>query len=118
MSAEYPQISGIVRNARKSLGLSQSELAKKSGISRHTIGEVETNKRMPSLDAFCQLIRALDISADRYVYPHHERCKPEHEQFFNEFLNCDEYEQEILIGMMRSLHHLRALRHNEPEKQG
>ena len=34
-----------IRNRRKELGLSQEELAEKSGVSRTTISELETEKK-------------------------------------------------------------------------
>jgi transcriptional regulator with XRE-family HTH domain len=111
MPAGTPQIGGIIRSARESMGLSLSELAKLSSVPKQTIGLVENNKRMPSLKVFCRLVHALDISADRVVYPHRASRALEHEQFFNGYLALDKHEQRFMQII------LRALRHDASEKQ-
>jgi transcriptional regulator with XRE-family HTH domain len=115
MSAAIPQIGGIVRSARESLGLTQSELARKTSVSKHTILMVENNQRYPSFEVLYRLVHALDISADLIVCPHRLTCTPEQERFIREFLSCDDREQKILEKLFRCL--LRALRQDVPEKQ-
>ena len=48
-----------VREFRNSLGLSQLELAKKTGVSRQTINMIEDNKYNPTLELCINLALAL-----------------------------------------------------------
>ena len=56
-----------IRALRKSLGLSQEELAKRCGVSRQTINAIENNKYDPSL-AF-HLARELETTVDALFIP-------------------------------------------------
>jgi transcriptional regulator with XRE-family HTH domain len=112
MSAEMPQIGGIVRSAREAMELTQSELAKKIAVSKQTIIAVENNQRYPSFEVFYRLVHALDISADLIVFPHRMTYTLEQEQFIRELFSRDERDQRIFHYL------LRALRQDVPEKQG
>ena len=48
-----------VKNYRLLLGISQLDLAKAIGVSRHTINMIENNKYNPSLDLCINLAKAL-----------------------------------------------------------
>ncbi len=117
MSADVPQIGDIVRSARDGLGLSQIELAQKSGITKHTIWAMETNRSFPSHDVLRKLVLALDITADQIVVPDRVVRTIEQEQFFSKYLGLDDYEEGLVNDFVDSLYRQRALRCNVPEKQ-
>ena len=48
-----------VKDYRLLLGISQLDLAKAIGVSRHTINKIENNKYNPSLDLCINLAKAL-----------------------------------------------------------
>ena len=50
--------------ARKSLGLTQEELAAKADISPTHIGVIERGVKAPNLDTFVSIANALGVSAD------------------------------------------------------
>ena len=52
-----------VRQRRQALGISQEELAHRSGINRTYIGSLETGARNPSLDNIARLAIGLDCDA-------------------------------------------------------
>ncbi len=116
MSADIPQIGGIVRSAREAMGLTQPELAKKTSVSKQTIIAVENNHGYPSYEVFYRLVHALDISAELIVYPHRVSCTLEQEQLIRELLGSDDRTQEIAFKLLHCL--LRALRQDVPEKHG
>ncbi len=118
MSADNPQIGDIIRSARISLGLSQSELGQKCGISKHTVGALEVDKSLPSFSVLRKLCRALEVSSDRLVSPGLVTYTLKEEQSISVFKTLDEYEQEVALEFMLNLLRLRALRHKWPEKQG
>jgi len=45
-------------------GLSPTEIAKRIGVSREMITQYKNTKKMPSLETFALLCKALDASAD------------------------------------------------------
>lgn len=49
---------------REQMGLSQRELWRKSTVSRHTISEIELDKRIPSLKTALLLARALECNVE------------------------------------------------------
>lgn len=53
-----------IKEARKSKGLTQEQLAERANMSVTFIGEIERNKKRPGLNTFAKLIMALDTSAD------------------------------------------------------
>ena len=58
-----------IRALRKSLGLSQEELAKGCGVSRQTINAIENNKYDPSLALAFHLARELETTVDALFIP-------------------------------------------------
>lgn len=60
---------------RKSTGLTQSEVARKSGLNRMTISQIELGKKKLSLDTLIRLLRTynmLDRLSDLLVIPNKE----------------------------------------------
>ena len=58
-----------LKQARINQKLTYEELAEKSGVSSRYIKEIENHGNVPSLEKLGQLIRALHISADPFIYP-------------------------------------------------
>jgi transcriptional regulator with XRE-family HTH domain len=60
---EYRKEFGLrIRKNRKSLGLSQEQLAHRSGLHRNYISDVERGRRNLSLDALLRLANGLSIN--------------------------------------------------------
>jgi len=55
------------REARESLGWTQLELARRSGLSPSVVSMVESGKRSPTLDTASKIARALGSSLDELV---------------------------------------------------
>ena len=56
-----------VSERRKALGVSQKELAEKTGISRSALSELERGDRNPSVDQLLHLSDALEFSLDEVI---------------------------------------------------
>lgn len=56
------KIGSRILERRSELGLTQNELAKKSGLSRQAIVKYENNQRTPPIDAASQIAAALGVS--------------------------------------------------------
>lgn len=57
----------LVRETRMKLGLSQEELAERSGLHRNAIGFLERGERSPSLESVFAISRGLGISASKLI---------------------------------------------------
>lgn len=53
-----------IRERRKTLGLSQEELARRCGVSRQTVNAIENNKYDPTLALAFHLARELETTVD------------------------------------------------------
>ncbi|HET8655019.1 MAG TPA: helix-turn-helix domain-containing protein [Longimicrobiaceae bacterium] len=53
-----------IKARRKALGLSQGELAERSGINPTHLSRLETGKYQPSVDVLKKLVEVLQVSAD------------------------------------------------------
>ncbi len=53
-----------IQQLRKSMNLSQEELATKTNVSRQTINSIETGKFDPSLPLVFKLLKTLDVSLE------------------------------------------------------
>lgn len=57
-----------IRNVRKSMKLSQEELANKCGVTRQTINAIENNKYDPSLSLAFKLSIHLNIQLEKLFF--------------------------------------------------
>ena len=55
-------IAQIIQESRRKLGLKQSELAEKIGISEKHLSKIETGKNYPALDTFLKLVKILNLT--------------------------------------------------------
>lgn len=61
------QIARFVRNARRDLEISQEALAKKIGVSRGFLSDIERGVRAISVDTLIALSRGLQASTDKIL---------------------------------------------------
>lgn len=55
------RFSQCITSQRKKLGLTQEELANKSGVNRVTIAKLETHQRLASMEVVLKLLTALNM---------------------------------------------------------
>ena len=58
------KLSDKIIGLRKANGMSQEDLAEKTGLSANYIGMVERGEKTPSLETLIRIINALQVSAD------------------------------------------------------
>lgn len=51
----------LIREARRRAGITQAELARRSGISRPTVNAYECGRREPGVEALARLLDAVDL---------------------------------------------------------
>jgi transcriptional regulator with XRE-family HTH domain len=53
-----------LRKRRRSLGLTQIQLAQRSGLSRWSVVAYETGRELPSLPSLCRIVEALQVGSN------------------------------------------------------
>ena len=61
-------IGNNIREVRKQKGMSQNQLADKSGFSNTAISNYETGRKIPSLTSIARIAKELEVSIDRLYY--------------------------------------------------
>lgn len=56
-----------LKEIREYLGISQSELARRAGVTPSCVCQIERGKRVPILDVFIRLVKALGVSCERLL---------------------------------------------------
>ncbi|HLJ72760.1 MAG TPA: cupin domain-containing protein [Roseiarcus sp.] len=69
MAKQDPDVGQRLRQARRRLGLSQRELARRAGVSNGTISMIEANQVSPSVSALKQVLSAIDIGIADFFAP-------------------------------------------------
>lgn len=80
----------ILKEIRMEKGFSRELIAERAGIGTRHLAAIENEKRAPSIEVFCRIIRALGISADCVVYPEYEKSESEEMQLIRLIRACDE----------------------------
>jgi len=65
---DYKKIGMRIRCKRKAKNWTQSELARKCGISMAFVGHIERGSRIMSMDTFIKICEVLDVSADELLW--------------------------------------------------
>lgn len=65
---DYGKIGKRIRQIRQTKGWSQSDLAKKCGISMSFLGHIERGTRIMSLDTFVNICVAIETRADELLW--------------------------------------------------
>lgn len=56
--------SEILKGLRAAAGLSQAEVARRAGVSQPNLSEIERGLVMPSVETYCALVGAFELSVD------------------------------------------------------
>ena len=65
----------ILKEIRMEKGFSRELIAERAGIGTRHLAAIENEKRAPSIEVFCRIIRALGISSDCVVYPEYKNSE-------------------------------------------
>lgn len=98
-----------VRSERERLGLSQSSLAERAGVSTRTISDIETCNGNPELATLIPLTQYLRISIDSVVQE--DEADTTTYQIMKELQTCSEDDRQIALRTLREL--LSALKEKE-----
>lgn len=103
MSNDDHLLGTIMREARIKSHITQEELAEKVHVNLTHLGNIERGTSNPSLPLFCNIIRALNISADAYIYPHREVADNTSQEIMHLLSQCSEKERKIILANLHTL---------------
>jgi transcriptional regulator with XRE-family HTH domain len=97
-------ISELIRNRRNELQMSQTQLAKKAGLTSAAISQFESGARKPSFDALSKLSFALNVSTDyllgNQVQSHDSTLTdPEFSIIFRDIVQFSEEDKKLIIDV-------------------
>ena len=76
MDIDKATIGKVLYETRKTLGLSQAQMAEKIGISEKHMSKIETGKYLPALDTFINILETLNLTlGDFGVYNISNDCE-------------------------------------------
>ena len=93
----------ILKEIRMEKGFSRELIAERAGIGTRHLAAIENEKRAPSIEVFCRIIRALGISADCVVYPEYENSESEEMQLIRLIRACDERDRIAIKAVIEAL---------------
>ncbi len=103
-TTESQAIGSRIREARIKNGMSQADLAVKSGISLPHISDIELGKSNMMLPSFIRIAEALQVSADSLLRPNVPGVTSIYESEFSELLNdCTPSQMDSILKIVREL---------------
>ena len=93
----------ILKEIRMEKGFSRELIAERARIGTRHLAAIENEKRAPSIEVFCRIIRALGISADCVVYPEYENSESEEMQLIRLVRACDERDRIAIKAVIEAL---------------
>lgn len=97
------QLGATLKEARESQKLTRDQLSEKVNISSRYLKAIENENKKLSYDVLFNLIRELEISADKIFYPENETNRSERELLYRLLSQCSQYELNIAIATVRAL---------------
>lgn len=92
-----------LKSIRKSMGLTQDDVAKVLNVTRAAYSNLETGKRDPSTDTLIQLASYFNVSVDDLLGIAARSVNPEGERLLSLFCNLNPTGQELLIDYAEML---------------
>jgi transcriptional regulator with XRE-family HTH domain len=94
-----------LRTAREMRGLSQSQLAEKTGLQPSAVSHFEQSRRAPSFDNLRRLANALNVTTDYLLGRTDDpaMCGPTADKLFRNAEKMSENDLETLIAMAEAL---------------
>ena len=100
MTEDFPD---RLKKIRKSKGLSQSGLAKKTGLMPAAVSHFETGERKPSLENLVKLVDALSVSSDYLLGRDIARASSAAGKLLRDFERLSLKDQAVIQDMTRLL---------------
>lgn len=103
MSFSNKKLGMFIRNGRLDKDLTQEQLAEKLDCNLSYLGNIERGKNTPSLKLFIGIVRILNLSADKFIYPEANFPNDTYQQLLRILNQCTRKEQQILLENANTL---------------
>ncbi len=107
------KMGATLKHKRNELGLTRDTVAERAGIGIRHLAAIENEKRMPSAEVLCRIIRALGISANLIAYPENEEIESEDAHLVRLIRTCDVRDRRAVKAMVEALAFSRKLDNSE-----
>ena len=98
----------ILKRERIKAEVTREVVAERANIGVRHLTAIENEERMPSIETFCRIIRALGISADCAVYPDTPLVESDESQLIRLIRSCDVRDRKAIQAMVEALRFSRA----------
>ena len=85
---------------RKKMGLTQAEMAERSGISDRTYADIERGTVNMRLETFLQICQAFYVTPDELLVDEKEAESPRQEELFERLRACPPKERETALRLL------------------
>ncbi len=85
---------------RKKMGLTQAEMAERSGISDRTYADIERGTVNMRLETFLQICQALHVTPDELLVDEKETESPRQEELLERLRACPPKERETALRLL------------------
>src|SRR5690242_16139986 len=93
-----------IQKAREKMGINQSELARRTGLTPSAVWQIEREERVPSSETLNKLCEALEISSDWVLGIIDEpKLDPQLLAMFRNLGKLSERDQQMIMNMYRHL---------------
>jgi DNA-binding XRE family transcriptional regulator len=99
MHGDVIKIGAILRTARETKGMTQTELARAIDVSSRTIMDIENDKRLPTFDVLTNVIHTLGLPSDHIFWPEQTTYEPGHEQLNKAVAAFDERDKKLFMDI-------------------
>lgn len=98
-----PRLGELIKRKRLERKLTQEQTAELVGCNTQYYKNLENGCGMPSVPMFCRIMRALNISADDYIYPNKNKYLPVYQSLLHLLSQCDKHQLSVLLATAEAL---------------
>ena len=98
-----PVLGERLKKARKDRGLTQEQLAERSGLSTRHIAKIEKGDVNPSFEVLSTLVKTLGVSFDAIFDPASEQVKAELQEIADLYRACPEQGQRLILAAIQAM---------------
>lgn len=112
---DLPVLGERLKKARKDCGLTQEQLAERSGLSTRHIAKIEKGDVNPSFEVLSTLVKMLGVSFDSIFDPASEQVEAELQEIAGLYRACPELGRQLVLATIRTM--ANELLNNRPDMQ-
>ena len=100
---DLPVLGERLKKARKDRGLTQEQLAERSGLSTRHIAKIEKGDVNPSFEVLSTLVKTLCVSFDAIFDPASEQVEAELQEIAGLYRACPEQGRRLMLTVNRAM---------------